>query len=565
MLENLVVNNIALISNAEINFKNGLNALTGETGAGKSILIDSIGLLLGDRTDKTLLRTGESLFCVKGLFLVESYAQNSVEAFFEKYDLSFDGQLFITRQYDISGRSEIKVNGQAITLSMLKELSALLVDSYGQNENQTIFNPASHIAFLDEYGKIRESKQYKEYQTLFAKLKELNKSIASFGGNDEERLRTIDLYQYQIREIENAKISVQDYEDTLNRKKILASAGKIISNVNLAQNSLNDGTVDKVSFATQNLNQAEQYDSNLSDLAARLNSVKIELNDILDSLSEYSENFDFSDDEQNKIEDRIDLYNSLFRKYGKSVEEVLEYLNETKQSCNDLINAKDELIKLETEKQNLLKSVFAVGGEIHNLRQKVAKDFCDKVLKNLANLGMKNAKLKFDFQEILQDENKIYGTGLDKVELMFSANLGEDEKPISKIASGGEISRFMLALKAVMADSDQMPTMIFDEIDTGISGAMSEAVAKLMAIISKRHQVIVVTHSQQIASMADHNFLIYKLEENGKTQTHIIELDIQGKIKEVARFMSGEKPTEISLKNAQEMIEEQEKFKQSIN
>ncbi len=564
MLEYLSVKNIALIENIEIEFESGLNVLTGETGAGKSILLDAIGLLLGNRLDKTLIRNGESDCKVIGKFSLNQVSQKKFHDFCQKYDLDKQDEIYISRSHKIDGKSDIRLNGFPITLSMLKELASFMVDSYGQNENQIIFDSSNHLDILDKFSKINDFEPYKEYQNEFANLKEINKQLKQYGGNDTERLSNIDLLSYQISEIENAEIGVDDYNDLLEKRHILLNLGKIISNTMSAQNYLDDNVISNISRAKNGFAQAGIYDEKLLPLSQRLESVQIELEDILESVKDYNSKSDFSESDQQIVEDRLSVYNKLFRKYGNTVENILLNKEEMQNKLLILQNADKEIERLHKEKQILLNKMFENADKISKFRKEKAKLLSSQIVNNLYNLSIKNAKIKFKFTDYENIENNLYFNGADRVELLFSANLGEELKPLNKIASGGEISRFMLALKAVIAESDDMPTMIFDEIDTGISGNTSEAVAKQMAIISKNHQVIVVTHAHQIASMADTNYLIRKGEQGNRTVTTVKKLDNDEKIREIARFLSGDKLTETSIQNAKNMISEQDAYKESI-
>ena len=560
MLENLVVKNIALIESVEIDFYDSLNVLTGETGAGKSILLDAIGLLLGDRIDKTLIRSGADDCKVVGTFSLNESSKQLFYEFCDKYELEKQDEVIITRTYSLDGKSSIKVNGEPITLTMLKELCSNLVSLYGQNDNQTIFDINNHIKILDAFAETYNKEFFKDYQNLYYQLKDIEKQLKSFGGSDADRLREIDLLEYQLNEIENANISVEDYEELENKRKLLLNAGKVISNTSLAQNYLGVETSSAIHKAKSSLVLASNYDEKLADYADRLESLSIELDDIYDSIKQYNESCDFSEAEQQKIEDRYALYTSLMRKYGQSIEEILIAKDKINEKLQILKHADEIILKLNNQKQILINCLTNLANKISEYRKENADKLCRLIVTNLQNLSMKNANLKFQFSS---QDDFLYN-GLDKVELLFSANLGEEVKQLSKIASGGEISRFMLALKSVIASVDNMPTMIFDEIDTGISGVTSEAVAKQMAIIAKNHQVIVVTHSQQIASMADHNYFIEKKEIEGKTTTHIKKLNYEEKVLEVARFMSGEKTSDFAIKSAENLIKEQDEYKKSL-
>lgn len=561
MLESLSVKNVALIESIEIEFGSSLNVLTGETGAGKSILLDSIGLLLGDRIDKNLLRSGADDCKVSGKFSLDNqFCKSFFMAFCEKYDLEYDDEIIVSRIYTKDGKSSIKINGQVATLSMLRELSSALVNSYGQNENQTIFDVNSHLQILDNFSNISNFADFAEYCKQFANLKEIEKKLNEFGGSNEERLREIDILQYQIDEIENFNPSVEDYAELENKRQILLNIGKIVSNTSIAQNLFESDVLPNLYKINTSLLQASNYDNKIADLQSRVQSTRFEIEDIAETLKEYNGNYDFSEKEQDEIENRFSKYQSLFRKFGGNIESLLAEFIELKNKLYELKNADEKIEKLNNEKIIVLKELSILSKSISDFRKINAEKLGALIENNLKNLNMKNAKLYFNFEKT----DKYLSNGQDVVEILFSSNLGESVKPLNKIASGGEISRFMLALKSVIAKTDNMPTMIFDEIDTGISGATSEAVAKQMAIISKNHQVICVTHSQQIASMADTNFLIEKFEQNDRTITNVKRLNYEEKVKEVARFMSGEHTNEISLQNARQLIAEQEDYKKSI-
>lgn len=564
MLEYLSVKNIALIENAEIEFEKGLNALTGETGAGKSILLDSIGLLLGNRLDKSLIRKGEADCKVIGKFTIDKEVEQKFRQFCEKYDIDFCDEVLISRSYKIDGKSEIRLNGTMITLSMLKDFATFMVNSYGQHESFELFDTAKHLSILDNYSKISQFEPYEKYKSNYEKLLEINKKLAELGGDARERQNSIDLIKFQIEEIENFNISQDEYETLLDKRKLLLNLGKIISNTMTAQNLLDENLVSNILKAKSLISQASVYDESLADYSNRLDAVQIEIDDILDSIKSYNNNSNFDEGEEQQVEDRLSAYNKLFRKYGNTVDDILNFKDEISKKLYLLENADKEFETLSTEKQKILSNLFDYAKQISDYRKKYGKILCENITSNLKKLNINNANLNFNFEDTEFVEKNLTQNGIDRVELMFSANLGEELKPLNKIASGGEISRFMLALKAVIAESDNMPTMIFDEIDTGISGTTSEAIAKQMAIISKNHQIIVVTHSHQIASMADENYLIQKIEENDRTITKVKKLNSEEKINEIARFLSGENLTELSIQNAKHLIEEQDLYKRSL-
>ena len=563
MLEVLEIHNIALIENETIDFENGLNVLTGETGAGKSLIVDAIGILLGNKVDKSLIKSGETSCKVIGKFLIENYVEQEFSLFCQKYGISqSDNEIIVSRAYSQSGKNDIRINGEMSTLSALKELSSILVDAHFQNDNQKIFSTDEQLKILDNFAQTAKTKDFQSYVDLYEKLQNINSKLLQYGQNSADRLTKIDILSYQSKELSDANISQSEYDDLQSKRQKYMNIGKILSSVNLAFDCLDENCIQNISRAKNELLQASNYDDGISSLADRLASAQIELDDIKDSLQEYIQNSDYNEDTIQKIEDRLDLYHKLFRKYGATVAEVLEKHNSINQELELLQNSANIIDQLEQEKNTTLKKLYDFADKIEQYRKKYALSLCQQITKNLHLLGMKNAIVEYDFKQ--SEQKTLYKDGCNKVELLFSANLGENTKSIAKIASGGEISRFMLALKSVIATIDSTPTIIFDEIDTGISGVAVEQMAKQMANIAKSHQIIVVTHSAQICAMADINFLISKSEENKKTCTHIKRLSQSEKVNEVARFLSGENLTQASKANATELISIKNQFKNSI-
>lgn len=565
MIEFLEVNNIALIANETIEFDNGLNVITGETGAGKSLLINSIGILLGGKLDKNLIRQNEEQCKICAKFFVEDSIKQNVDEFCQKYDIEQCDEFIVTRSYNIKGRNDIKINGQIVTLNILKEFTSIFIDSYFQNDNQKIFDKNQHLQILDQYNHTEQMPEFAEYQIAFDKLNDIKTKMQTFGINEADRQIKLDILLYQLNEIKTANLSTEEYNDLVEKKLIMTNVGKIVSNTNSAYNCLNTQTLENIYKAKSSIGQAIQYDESLNDIYNRLDSIKIELDDIVDSLDIYNQKYDFSETEQQQIEDRIDLYKKIFRKYAvNNIDELTEKSNKIEIEIDELQNANEKLEELKNEYKKTFSKLIILGEKIHNSREKSANILSKKIQENISNLGMKNGIVKFRFEIIDYENPQLYKNGLDKVELLFSANLGEEPKELEKTASGGEISRFMLALKAEISSSENASTIIFDEIDTGISGVAVEQVAKYMAKISKTQQVIVVTHSAQICAMADTNYFIKKSEKDGKTSTQIKKLNYEQKIDEVARFLSGDTVTETSIANAKELIELQENYKKTL-
>ena len=561
MLQKLKIKNIALIENLEVNFDNGLNVITGETGSGKSIIIDSINFLLGARADKSLIRYGEDKAKVEGVFAVDSCSPNIKECF-EMLDLEPEDTIIISRTMSQQEKSEIKVNGETVSLNMLKKISYNLIDIYGQNQQLSIIKPAYQLELLDNFDN-GLAEIIVEYKKLKKELSDINYKIEQLGGSDEQRAREIELLKYQIDEITNAKISVEEEIDLIETKRKMQNLEKISQNSSNASNLL-DNSASSLFQANNFLKHCLDYDKDLQYTMERVESICIELNDINEMMKEYVYSLNFSSNDVDEIEDRISLYNNLKRKYGNNVEDILKYFEDIKVRVNNLENCDYELSKLNKLKFDVLKQIFEVSHKITNIRKECAKKLEKLIMENLAKLGMLNAKLEFRFNDYNEDEKYLCSNGCDSVEIMFCSNKGEELKPLKDVASGGEMSRLILAIKSITADKEQDIAMIFDEIDTGISGNIAQAVAEQIVRISKNHQVFVITHTIQIASIGDKNYLVEKHEENGRTISNIKMLSGEDRVKEIARFLSTGSVNETSIKNAKEIINSQEKLKLEI-
>lgn len=562
MLKSLKINNIALIENLFIEFDSGLNILTGETGAGKSIIFDALNFVLGARSDKSLIRTGESVARVDAMFDVD-LSNTALKSILVDNDIDcVDGELLISRKMSIDGKSDIKVNGYPITSSMLRQITGYLVDIYGQQEQVSLLKVQNQLALLDNFASSELDAIKNDYTIKYAKLKEINKKLEELGGDEFSADREKDYLSFVINEIINANISEQEEQELIDKKQKLSNIEKIASSVNVSQNTLGS-SINYISQASSALGGVSKFDKTLADLYDRLTSSKLELEDILDTISGYDAS-DYSQSEFDKIDERLDKIKELKRKYGGSCETVLEFLNKSQNRLYELENSDKLRSKLGKDKVELIKELLAVAIKMNEIRTKFAKIFSQKLLLNLAQLGMPNAQIDFAINSDGNCEDDLTPNGLGRVELLFSANLGGELKPLNKVASGGELSRLMLGIKAIVAETDNMPTMIFDEIDSGISGKMAQAVGEKMAEIGKYHQVIAITHSVQIASMADCHFMIRKIEKNGKTTSETIKLNDDERIEELARFMSGDKLTQNTINSAKELLEKQRAFKTNL-
>jgi DNA repair protein RecN (Recombination protein N) len=570
MLHTLKITNVALIEQLTIQFKPNLNVLSGETGAGKSIIIDSLNFLLGARADKTLIRSGQNEAKVVGVFHLDNFNEG-VAAFFEKTGIVKEDVLIISRQMNINGKSITQVNGEFVTATMLRALTSYLIDIHGQNEHQFLLNAKNQLSLIDEFMLEEISKAKQNYLVSYGQLKAVNEQIDSFGGSEEERLKQIDLLNFEINEIMAVELSEEEEERLSLELKRMQNIEKIATQLNnalqLLEGARENGLVSSLAQVIHYLNSVSQYDSAIEECANRLESVKLELADVILEVSAQSSNVEFDEKEYEKLDDKLEQIKKLKRKYGGSIASVHAYLEETEKKLNELQNSKERLDELSIKKQQILKDLLEKGTLLHNLRKQSAKQLTDAVLKELIDLGMPNANLNISFLELpnkYELEEKLTKNGLDEVEFLFSANLGEPLKPLSKIISGGEMSRFMLAIKTIAAKSDEIDTMIFDEIDTGVSGKMAQAVSKKLAKISRAHQVIVVSHLPQISAMADTHYYIEKVIEQNKTLTKIRQLQEDEMLEEIARMLSSENVTEASKQNAFELKQEGNYFKKQL-
>lgn len=564
MIKNLKINNVAIIDSLDISFEKGLNALTGETGAGKSIIFDSLNFLLGDRADKTLIRYGQNSAKVCGIFLVDQN-QDSIKSTLEKYDLEYSDEIYISRTMSLDGKNEIKINGESVTLGILKDLSQHLVDIYGQNDHQFLLKQKNHLSFLDSFGSDSVNKLKIDYSSTYSQIKSIDKTLQGMGGTEEERLREIDYLEYQIKELENANLSETEEDELITERKKLSNMEKIVDSTSKIQNELDQYILPTISNICSEISSANNYDSTLSEIKERFETLKIEASVLFDDIADYNSSASFDESHFEEVDNRLDLYNSIKRKYNMPIIDILENLTKLKERHNLLINITEEREKLFKQRKALISTALEIALKLHKQREIVAENLQNLIKKELADLGMKNAQIKFIFKGFKEDEFSLSSNGLDDIELNFSANLGEPVKPLTKIISGGEMSRLMLAIKTVVARTDNMPTMIFDEIESGISGEMAQAVAKKMAKIATCHQVIVITHSQHIASMADEHYLIKKLEKDGTTTSSITKLSEEERIAEIARFIATDSTLKLAQENAKALLDSQKEYKQNLS
>ena len=566
MLANLNIKNIALIDSLEIDFSNGLNVLSGETGAGKSIIIDSLSFVMGKRADKSLIRYGEESASVTAVF--ENLTPHTLQII-KDFDIDIeDNQIIIKRTMTLDGKNTCSINGQRVTLAVLKDIAATLADIYGQHENVSVLNSSNHLNIIDKYGEKVLGQALETQRNLYNDYKDVCAKLAKYGSLKDVN-KNIDLLQYQINEIESADIQEGEEDELIALRHKLNNSQTIVSTLNecysVVDGDENENIISLINHCISQLGKISSFDSQIEELRERLDSTKIELKDIASSLSDIAEGSEFNMREYEECEQRIALIRSIKRKYGNTVEEINAFLNDIKEQYEFLSEGEEKVQEYENEKENLIKKLYKNTLELSQLRKDIAKELSDNILKELKELGMPSCRFSADFAPIA--DISVFSpssNGSDEVVFMFSANAGQPEKELSKVISGGELSRFMLAMKKIIANLDGISTMVFDEIDTGISGKIAQIVAQKMVDISRDKQVLAITHMPQLASMADNHYLIEKFTKDKKTHTRLVLLDQNSREDEVARLIGGKDYSTFALPHAKEMIDYANNYKKSL-
>ena len=537
MINTLHIKNIGIIDDLFLEFGEGFNVITGETGAGKTLIIDALGVLAGERFSKEIIRHGENYSLVEASFYIPNKG-------FE------EDTVVVTREINLRGKNICKINGRLVTVNELKDFMKSIIDIHGQNNNQNLLNSGTHIEFLDTYiGKdifsLKKdySKKYKEYLKL---KEEFNNSY----GDEREKQRKLDLLYYQKNEIEEASLKDGEEEELEEKRNIFMSAEKINSGLCEAEEKLNDSTIDNICYSIKSLEKIEKYNNEYSEVLSRIKDCYYELQEAVTDISNMKSNMDFDEEEQNNVEERLNLIKSLKRKYGNDVKEILEYKKEVEYEIEKIENLEEHINSLKNKLNDLENKMYELSLKMNEVRIHYSNDLSKKINKELKDLEMKNASFSINIEFI--EEKTFTKYGLNKVEFKISTNIGEEEKALTKIASGGEMSRVMLAIKSVLADSYDVPVVIFDEIDTGISGVAANATGDKMKKISKNHQVICVTHLASITAKGDNNYFVSKIVKDGKTKTSIKKLCEEELLKEIARISSGA-VTQISINHAKEL------------
>ena len=551
MLNQLSVRNVAVIDKLDINLHDGVSVLTGETGAGKSIIIDSINMILGDRANKELVRYGTDKAVVQAVF----DAPKSVINILEENDIYVEDEtVIITRQVTKEGKSVARINGMVVTLNILREISDRLINIHGQHDNQALLTPIRHITFLDAYA---DNEEYiNRYKDILSKKREIEKKISSLEMDEQEKMQRIDLLEYQVKEIKKASLEKDEEDDLREQRDIYTNAEQITKSVNEAYMNLYEGdeiqsAYDGISIAVNEISQISDLNPQLKSIYDTLNEIMYSLEDTAHEIKEFGETVEFDEQTLNEIEERLDLISRLKRKYGNSIEEILEYLKKAESELNDIKLSDERTNELKEELKNITKDLKEKGNVLTQRRENAAKVLEENIEKSLHELNMEKSKFKVN----IENDGTFYDNGMDKVEFLISTNPGEPLKPLVKIASGGELSRVMLAIKSILADSDGVDTMIFDEIDTGVSGKAAMSIAKKLAVIAKNKQVICITHLPQLTAMADNHYLIQKNTDGELASTTLKELDEEGRELELARIIDGGEVTELALSHAKQMLE----------
>ncbi len=569
MIKSLSINNIALIDHLDIDFKEGLTVLSGETGSGKSIIIDSLAFVLGDRADKTLIKYGADNAEVTALFEVSK--DNPVVSKMEEYGYGRDTEILLNRKMSVAGKNEIRIQGKTATLAILKEICAELVDIFGQGQHLSLLNEKNQLSVLDAFCNFNGDDVLLKNE-LCAQLNAINKELKSLGGSDAERARTLDILKYQIDEITAAKLDVGEEENLSAMHLRIVNEEKIISALELSIGNLNgeQGAISKIAESCSALKSIFSLENSVMELQNRLQSARLEIEDVSAELCELIEQTEYNQVNVDRLESRLEEIKQIKRKYGGSVEECLKFLDNAKTLYDGLSNCAEHINKLNTEKKAVLEEMYRVNEKIFAERKQVAEKLSRQIMRELCDLGMRGTNFVVQFNDKPTFEEyslSPFSNGFDEVQFLMSANVGEPLKPLSKVISGGEMSRFMLAVKNITALAEKIPTMVFDEIDTGISGTMAQMVANKLANVSHNrkdgYQCIVITHLPQIVAMADVNLFIKKYEQNNKTHTDVEVLETyEQRATEVSRLMGGVGAH--AVVSAKELIDWSVEFKKNL-
>ncbi len=547
MLSLLHIENIAVIERADISFDSGFNVLTGETGAGKSIVIDAISAILGERAYRDMIRTGTSKAAVRAIFTgvpeLSWFADNGVE---------YDPETVIQREIYLDGKNVCRVNGSLVSVTILRKLGIQLINIHGQHDSASLFDEDNHLAFLDAFADNESLRAgYSEKYTAVAKLR---REIDSMTMDESEKLRRMETLKYQIAEIEKAELQPGEDDELMDRRKLLQNAEKIAGSMNDAVDNLygsddSDGAAAMLVSAERALARVSKFSDSIAALHEKVADLMYQVQDAAEEVRDARDELSYSADELEEIESRLDVIHKLRRKYGATCADILEYLEKARKELDAIEFADDHLERLKKKLQKAEKEAWDAALVLRKNRQTTARSMSQRILTELAQLDMPRVQFSCEFTEL-----ELTAGGADAVAFYMSANAGEALKPLSKVASGGELARIMLAMKNVLAERDQVATLIFDEVDTGVSGRAAQKVAEKLRSVAVHKQVLCVTHLPQLAALANTHLLIAKGEREGRTYTTVTPLDIEGRKRELARIIGGTNITETTLKSAEEML-----------
>ena len=547
MLSLLHIENIAVIECADISFDQGFNVLTGETGAGKSIVIDAISAILGERAYRDMIRTGTSMASVRAVF-----CDVPELPWFEENGVEYDPETVIMRQIHLDGKNVCRVNGSLVSVSILRKLGIQLINIHGQHDSASLFDEDNHLTFLDAFGDSQE--KLASYGTCYEKVASLRRQIDRMTMDEGEKLRRMETLKYQIAEIEKADLEAGEDETLEQRRKILQNAEKLSDGMQEAVVCLyggddTDGAASLLAQAEYALGRLARFTDAYTALHERVSDLMYQVQDAAEELRDARDDLSYSSDELEQIESRLDVIHKLRRKYGVTCADILEYLEKAKKELDDIEFADDHLARLKKKLAEAEKEAWAAAHSLRASRKAAAEYMSERILTELAQLDMPRVQFSCEFREL-----ELTANGADAVAFYMSANAGEALKPMSKVASGGELARIMLAMKNVLAEKDQVNTLIFDEVDTGVSGRAAQKVAEKLRAVAQHKQVLCVTHLPQLAALANTHLLIAKSERDGRTYTTVTPLDLEGRKRELARIIGGTNITETTLKSAEEML-----------
>ena len=521
MIDYLHIKNVGIIDDISINFKNGLNVLTGETGAGKTLIIDSLKLLSGERFSKEMIRTGEN------------YA--FVEASINCSDAENVDDIIVSREVNKNGKNLCKINGRMVTCVELREFMKNILYIHGQNDNLTILDESTHIEIVDLFSKDEIKPHIQKYRELFNEHEKIKQELINNYSDDKQRQRMLDILNYEVNEIDEADLRVDEDDEIKDRIKLISSAEKIATNLQSAENQISNNVIDSLSVAIRDIEKISNFKAEYNSILQVLKSSYYEIQENLREISNEVNEVEFDEEELNNLEERLELINKLKRKYGNTIAEIIEYANSKRDEIDRINNLEEQNQELNNRLNEIENKMLDVANNLTQIREKNSKKLSESINTELKDLEMCNAKFIININQTKQ----FNCNGIDKVEFMIITNVGDEAKPLSKIASGGEMSRIMLAIKNILADVDEVPIMVFDEIDTGISGNAANSVGDKMKLISKRHQVICITHQAAIAAKGDYNYFISKNVKDNRTSSKIKMLTEKETINEIARISSG--------------------------